>query len=101
MHWTTENKMGYTRVSLDFRLIPGPLFDVAKTATGIAGGQKDVYRASNGYYSCCRKPPGGDVYQWAREGPLLTPDARVGFPFTVQDWGKFWTKHNSQSSTCD
>ena len=85
--------MKYTRVSLDFRLIPGPLFEAAKCGSGIAGGQKDVYRASKGYYSCCRKQECGESKVWIREGDLLRPDARVGFPFTIQDWEKFSRSH--------
>jgi hypothetical protein len=93
MHWTTENKMKYTRVSLDFRLIPGPVFEEAKCGGGISGGQRNVYMGSEGYYSCCQKPSNGEATTWIRKGPLLTPDVRVGFPFTVQDWGQFWKKH--------
>jgi len=92
--------MKYTRVSLDFRLIPGPLFEKAKCGSGVPGGQKDVYRASEGYYSRCRKKCRDEtsttttITAWIREGPLLIPDPRVGFPFTVQDWDKFLRKHH-------
>lgn len=85
--------MDYTRVSLDFRLIPGPLFHSLKCGFSASGGQKDVYRESEGYYGRCRKEfdENGNA-KWTREGPRLTPDARVGFPWTVKDWDKFRKK---------
>jgi hypothetical protein len=130
-HWTTENKTGTTRVSLDFRLIPGPLFNALKCGGAEPKGQLDVYRMKDGFYSCARRrgrgstgsvaiptdgggdannadgggggggsDGGGDdeeeyqevVDEWEREGPLLPPDARVGFPFTVNRWDKFTQK---------
>jgi cytidyltransferase-like protein len=93
LHWTTENKTEFTRVSVDFRLIPGPMFHALKDGSSFPGGQKDVYRNNDGYYSCCRKEMRGDEsVVWNREGPLLAPDARIGFPWTVKDWDKFWSK---------
>jgi len=84
LHWTPENMTNYTRVSLDFRVITGPMFDALSCGGDLKGGQVDVYRRSPGYYNCCRKRDG----IWYREGELLKPDARVGFPWTVKDWDK-------------
>lgn len=58
------------------------------------GGQKDVYREKDGYYSCCQRHEisGGSVV-WTREGPLLAPDERVGFPWTVKNWDKYMKKN--------
>ena len=57
------------------------------------GGQLDVYRQRDGYYSMCRKIVRDDgIISWERSGPILTPDARIGFPWTVKDWDKFWRK---------
>lgn len=98
LHWTTDNKMDYTRVSLDFRLIPGPLFNGLKCGSSVPGGQKDVYRESEGYYSRCRKEcKEKNTTKWTREGPLLIPDARVGFPWTVKDWDKFRRKQQRRN----
>ena len=83
LHWTTDNKTDRTRVSLDLRLIPGPMFEALECG-GSAGGQRDVYRGSPGYYSMCVREDG----RWVRRGPLQHPDARVGFPWTVKDWSK-------------
>ena len=146
-HWTTENTTGRARVSLDFRLVPGPLFRRVSVEGGRAeGGQLDVYRQRPGYYSRARRVKatrktrmmktetttetttgntrttrtrttrrveregrsvlgrrqgGGragaeaeaeaeaEEEAWERDGPLLPPDARVGFPFTVKRWDKF------------
>ena len=45
---------------------------------GKSGGVRDVYRQKEGYYSrCCLSG-----VEWTREGPLQTPDARFGFPWT-------------------
>mmetsp|Transcript_27253 Transcript_27253/g.80334 ORF Transcript_27253/g.80334 Transcript_27253/m.80334 type:complete len:794 (-) Transcript_27253:23-2404(-) len=84
-HWTTENKTELTRASLDFRLIAGPMFHALSCGGSLPGGQRDVYRAKEGYYSVCRRK---GQNKWEREGELLAPDARVGFPFTVKNWKK-------------
>ena len=99
LHWTTDNKTDKTRVSLDFRIIPGPMFDALKCGGSHPGGQIDVYRRSDGYYtSCSRKQHGDGKCTWERmnnSGCLNQPDARVGFPWTVKDWDKFWRKKNA------
>jgi len=106
-HWTMENKTGFTRVSLDFRLLPGHLFKALACGGAEPKGQLDVYRAKEGFYSCAKRrrvrrrgglavaaggeAGGGDEeweWEWEREGPLLPPDARVGFPFTVSRRGQ-------------
>jgi hypothetical protein len=119
-HWTAENKTGLTRVSLDFRLIAGPMFLALKCGGGEPKGQIDVYRQKPGYYSCCRRVasvdaelggstcPSGSVGEsgarsaaavgWAREGPLLAPDARIGFPWTVKNWEKHLRKSEKRRS---
>jgi hypothetical protein len=61
------------------------------------GGKMDVYRKTPGYYSKCVKEvveDGGTV--WRRVDPiaLSPPDYRVGFPWTVKSWEKFWEKQN-------
>jgi hypothetical protein len=84
LHFTPENMTDYTRVSLDFRLIPGSMMDALKS-----GEKADAYRRTPGYYSCCRRGSNGI---WQREGPLLSPDARVGFPWNVKDWDKYHDK---------
>ena len=89
LHWTPENMTDYTRVSLDFRLIAGSMYDALSCGGEIKGGQVDVYRRSAGYYSCCRK---GEDGTWEREGDLLTPDGRVGFPWTIKDWQQYIDK---------
>jgi hypothetical protein len=116
-HWTAENKTGLTRVSLDFRLIAGPMFAALKCGGGEPKGQIDVYRQTPGYYSCCRRVAAVDTtklsgsacrsgsvgvsaartampaaVEWAREGPFLAPDARIGFPWTVKNWEKHLRK---------
>jgi hypothetical protein len=98
-HWTTDNKTERTRVSLDFRIIPGHLFHRLK------GGQLNNYHRQ-GHYSRCVKSvctrtatetasteqdKEGNV-SWLREGPFQPPDARNGFPWTVKDWDTFWSQ---------
>jgi hypothetical protein len=98
LHWTTDSTMDYTRVSLDFRLIPGPLFHGLKCGSTVPGGQRDVYRETEGYYSKCRKEwDENGASKWSREGPLLKPDARAGFPWTVKDWDRFSKKQQPKS----
>ena len=94
LHWTTDNMTDITRVSMDFRLIPGPLFDALECGSSHDGGQKDVYRQRSGYYSMCKlnKNPSKEDLQWEREGSLPVPDERVGFPWTVRDWNKVMKK---------
>ena len=96
LHWTTENKTNYTRVSIDFRLIPGPLFHSLKCGGSYPGGKIDVYRNKLGYYSQCTLDD--DSVNWKRKGPMLSPDARNGFPWTVKDWDQFLKKNKNQSS---
>jgi hypothetical protein len=92
-HWTTENKTDFTRVSLDFRMIDGRHYK------SVACENSDVYRAKDGYYSICRKVEDGNNSEiWQREGPLLPPDTRMGFPWTVKDWEKCWEKIKSRDS---
>lgn len=120
LHWTTDNMTDYTRVSLDFRVIVGSMFHELKDGSSQPGGQIDVYRKTSGYYSRCTKQTNesqdrlnntgsssssGSINDdttediadmssvWKRDGPLLRPDARVGFPWTVKDWDKFFRKH--------
>ena len=98
-HWTTENKTECTRVSLDFRLIPGPLYHSLRCGGKEPGGQLDVYRNQEGYYSRCTcLKSEGSSQTWRRDGPLLMiPDARVGFPWTVKSWSKFFAKTKASS----
>jgi hypothetical protein len=96
-HWTTENKTAKTRVSLDFRLIAGPMYHALCCGGSAPGGQLDVYRQREGYYSKCTRAEAGGA--WAREGGLLTPDPRIGFPWTVKNWDKFLTKSAQKRQT--
>merc|ERR1719401_395270 len=77
-HWTPENNTSFTRVSLDFRMIPGDCFRALKCGKE-ASGTKDVYREKVGYYSRCKFEPASG---WTRDGPLQDPDARCGYPWT-------------------
>ena len=91
-HWTAENNTSMTRVSLDFRLIPGPLYHAMVDGGSEKDGKMDVFRKTEGYYNQCRLSSREDdnsisnSEQWERIGPLLAPDARVGFPWTVSNW---------------
>jgi hypothetical protein len=91
-HWTPENNTDFTRVSLDFRIIPAPFFHALKCGGKQPSGVRDVYREKEGYYSrcCCRS--NGSEWIWERKGPLQTPDTRFGYP-----WTKF--KPNPRSTT--
>ena len=81
LHWTIDNQTHVTRVTLDFRIIVGSLFHGVTSSTG------NPYNTNN-YYMSCRKDPVTGT--WEREGPLIKPNARMGFPWTVKDWDKFW-----------
>ncbi|KAL7541400.1 hypothetical protein ACHAWF_006925 [Thalassiosira exigua] len=84
-HWTPENNCNFTRVSLDFRIIPSKkLFGVLKCGGNQLGGVRDVYREKSGYYRrCCLRKTGSES-QWKTERPIpdSVPDARFGFPWT-------------------
>ena len=83
-HWTTDNNTETTRVSLDFRVIPGTFYDAMKCGGQIPGGKKDVYRNKQGYYSSCRKVEVNGEMIWVRHGPVYSPlgDPRFGYPWT-------------------
>lgn len=70
-HFTPENTTSYTRVSLDFRVLPGHVFEA----------QHDQYTSQDGYYEKCTKCISGE---WLRESESLNEnvDSRCGFPFT-------------------
>jgi hypothetical protein len=92
-HWTTENNnTDMTRVSLDFRLIPGSLFHTLADGGEEQGGQIDVYRQTEGYYNQCRLVQVASGMRWERTGSLFRPDARIGFPWTVTNWEKALAK---------
>ena len=81
-HWTAENNTDFTRVSLDFRIIPGSMFSQLRCGGKLSGGVRDVYREKEGYYSRTYCSKNGSESTWEREGPLQAPDARFGFPWT-------------------
>lgn len=66
-HFTPENTTNETRVSFDFRVIPGIVFE-----------RKDRYSETPGYY--LRATLGSDG-TWTRHDPIPNPDWRCGFPF--------------------
>lgn len=81
-HWTTDNHTETTRVSFDFRIIPGSYYDSVLCGGSIRGGKRDVFRGKDGYYSSCKKTE--EDKSWIREGPVLSPkgDPRFGYPWT-------------------
>lgn len=81
-HWTPENHTDFTRVSLDFRIIPGSMFRELKCGGKQLGGVRDVYRERDGYYKKCCSKKEGPQSVWVADGPSHTPDARFGFPWT-------------------
>ncbi|KAL3783000.1 LOW QUALITY PROTEIN: hypothetical protein ACHAWO_011718 [Cyclotella atomus] len=73
-HWTTDNNTHTTRVSLDFRIIPGSLYDSLKCGGSVPGGKKDVYRAKKGYYNMgCKAADGVWIRKQALHSPLGDP----------------------------
>ena len=96
-HWTTENMTARTRVSLDFRVIHGEWYDALVDGHDF-GGAKDVYRDKSKapYYSkCCLRSSSAG---WVREGELVPPDHRVGYPFTVKPsrWSSVLQKNRAK-----
>lgn len=87
-HWTTENKTELTRVSLDFRLIDSNYYDITSNEN-----TNDANKFK-GYYNRCIKIKSDNNIDdvWQRDGPLNLPDARVGYPWTVNDWTKILKK---------
>ncbi|EJK48155.1 hypothetical protein THAOC_33076 [Thalassiosira oceanica] len=87
-HWTPENNTNFTRVSFDFRIIPGHLFRALDCGSDKSGDAKDVYRQREGYYSRCVLDE--STSSWIRDddGPLNTPDSRCGFPWTARKEGR-------------
>jgi hypothetical protein len=137
----------------------GPLYSALKCGGAEQGGQLDVYRQKEGYYSRCLRvgesggasdggasdgsasdggdggdhiaevtrkthgseesssssrrgnsagsddareersavaPPVDVVHAWERQGPLLPPGPRVGFPFTTKSWDKVMRKKRAK-----
>jgi len=70
-HFTPANTTATTRVSLDCRVVPGPLWEA----------QHDRFSSEPGYFSESVMTRDG-VWQRVDEGDLPEPDYRVGFPFT-------------------
>lgn len=82
-HFTPENHGDFTRVSLDFRIISGNMFNLLQCGGSQPGGVRDVYRQKDGYYSrCYKQETEAATPAWNRDGPLQVPDARYGFPWT-------------------
>ena len=52
LHFTPENTTNDTRISFDFRVIPGNLWVV----------NHDQYTATPGYYACCKRPDPREHY---------------------------------------
>jgi len=68
-HFTPENTSPDTRVSFDFRVICGKVFEK----------HGDRFSEAPGYYVRATWDALGQ--QWVRREPLLQPDWRTGFPF--------------------
>ena len=71
LHWTSENTSDETRVSLDFRVIPGDAWDAAH----------DQYSLSPGYYARCEVCDDGTWAIIGGDAFADGPDWRVGYPF--------------------
>lgn len=98
LHWTTENLTEETRVTFDFRMVDARVFETIKDGGHLEGGQKDVFRATPGYYHACYKAESGEwIRDTTQQGDLERPDYRVGFPWTVKDWEIFWKKQAKQN----
>ena len=96
MHFTTENRTPWTRISLDFRVIPGTLFGVGRSHFAEPGYFVRAERSGDGRDgdtgtadSWAEHGPGAaggaersHKGEWTRVGDLPVPDARCGFPFT-------------------
>jgi cytidyltransferase-like protein len=83
LHWTTNNTSGYTRVSLDFRVVAGSIYNELSNHGG-------AYR--DGFYNCCRL---GENGTWERVNEVMPPpDKRAGFPWTVADWDAYLQRKN-------
>ena len=98
LHWTTENLTEETRVTFDFRMIDARFFESLKDGGHLEGGQKDVFRATPGYYhACCKTESGEWIRDTTEQSGLEHPDYRVGFPWTVKNWELFWKKQAKQN----
>lgn len=95
LHFTPRNTTSYTRVSLDFRLIPGVAFESMRCTTK-SGEELDNQLRQPGYYRKCYLR-NGDWELESSESPR--PDARMGFPWTVQDWDKYERKRRNKQET--
>ena len=89
-------RAGTIDVRTDLSMIDGAVFDRLRDGGHLKGGQKDVFRETPGYYHVCHKHHDGT---WIRQaGGLERPDFRVGFPWTVKNWDKFWKKTANQQT---
>jgi hypothetical protein len=82
LHWTTNNTTNYTRVSLDFRIIAGTIYNTISNSG-------EMYRTS--FYSACEKQNDHWVRVRINEN-IPPPDKRTGFPWTVNDWDRYRKK---------
>ena len=95
LHWTSENSTPHTRVSLDFRVIPGSCW-----GHDGRGGDADAFCRAPGYYlaasrrrlqrgaggGAARDAESGGSTEWLREGrkeeELPEPTRLMGYPFS-------------------
>lgn len=99
MHWTALNLTNTTRVSLDFRIILGPLYyDQLVRRRYNTNGNSDEIASSyliqqKGYYSravlsstpsssSCPPDNHHSTKIWKRDHLYMPPDARMGYPWT-------------------
>jgi ectoine hydroxylase-related dioxygenase (phytanoyl-CoA dioxygenase family) len=80
LHWTSENNTDVTRVSLDFRIVLGFVWSHLEKSNSL-----DAYASKPGYYACARRHVlSNGSTQWRNDNPLLPPDVRLGYPFTLK-----------------
>lgn len=75
-HFTRPNDTGATRVSLDFRVVPGPLYDNDHAGSRAPNGRQKFF--VGGFYARAQRRPGG---RWAvcdDSGGLLRGNANAG-----------------------
>ena len=90
LHFTPANTTAATRVSLDLRLVPGPLWeqhhdrfccDAGPDPDPDPGSVAAAADPGSAYFTCARLSSGGEWERATEGGRLMEPDHRVGFPF--------------------
>jgi len=76
-HYTVPNSTPNTRVSLDFRVVPGPVYEEDAAVSKSPYTRQQMF-ALGSYYSECRRPAPGEPFQLVECGEAVEPGSKSG-----------------------